>query len=108
DSAAGLGLDVTRTKLLVLVVGVLLSAAATAVAGPVAFVAFLAGAIARRAGRGRAPVTTAALVGVLIMLGAQLVSASLPDNVALPVGVVTGMLGAPFLLILVVATHRRG
>jgi iron complex transport system permease protein len=41
-------------------------------------------------------------------LGAEFVAANLVPDTALPVGVVTGALGAPFLLWLLVATNRVG
>ncbi len=108
DTAAGLGLRVDRTRLGLLLVAVLLSAVATAVAGPVAFVAFLSGPIARRLCRGRVSLTVSALVGSLIVLGAHLAGMNLPLDVELPVGVITGALGAPFLLYLLVIAHREG
>lgn len=108
DSAAGLGLNVARTKLLVLMIGVLLSAVATAAAGPVAFVAFLSGPISRRLHRGRVSLTVAALTGILIVLCAQLAGAVIAPEASIPVGVITGVLGAPALVVLVVVAHRQG
>ena len=48
DAAAGLGIRVAATRLGLVLTAVALAAVATAAAGPVAFVAFLAGPIARR------------------------------------------------------------
>ncbi len=48
DAAAGLGVRVGAARLAVVITAVGLAAVATAAAGPVAFVAFLAGPIARR------------------------------------------------------------
>ena len=69
DSAASLGVPVERTRLLCITTAVVLIAFATAASGPIAFVAFLSGPIARRiAGPGRAPLIPAALVGALLVL----------------------------------------
>ncbi|WP_235563909.1 FecCD family ABC transporter permease [Arthrobacter sp. Soil763] len=110
DTAAALGLGVGATRLAVVVTAVGLSAVATAAAGPVAFVAFLAGPIARRFVR-RPSLPAAALTGVLIVLAADFLAANLAplllDGTVLPVGVVTGAMGAPFLLWLLVTANRK-
>jgi len=107
DPAAGLGVDVGRARLVLLLVGVGLAAVATAAAGPVAFVAFVSGPIARRLLRGRVSLVASGLVGAAVVLSADFVAHNLVPGVTLPVGVVTGALGAPFLLALIVASNRR-
>ncbi|HET7684337.1 MAG TPA: iron chelate uptake ABC transporter family permease subunit, partial [Marmoricola sp.] len=104
DTAAGLGVGRRHADAL-LVAGVLLVALAVAAAGPVAFVAFLAGPIARALNGGRSTLAGAALAGAAIVVGADHVAAYLIPDVNLPVGVVTGAFGAPFLLWLL-ATGR--
>ncbi|WP_206518047.1 iron ABC transporter permease [Rhodococcus sp. X156] len=108
DTAAGLGVPVARARLLLLLIGVALAAVATAAAGPVAFVAFLAGPIARRLLGGRVALPVAAAVGALIVLTGDYVAANLLPGAAVPVGVVTGALGAPFLLYLLITANRVG
>jgi iron complex transport system permease protein len=97
DAAAGLGVPPRRTDLLLLA-AVVLTAVAVAAAGPVAFVSFLAGPISRALNAGRTTVMGAALAGAAIVVAADYVAAYLVVDVKLPVGVVTGALGAPFLL----------
>ncbi|MET3176232.1 UNVERIFIED_ORG: iron complex transport system permease protein [Arthrobacter sp. UYCu721] len=110
DAAAGLGIRVGFTRLAVVVTAVALAAVATAAAGPVSFVAFLAGPIARRFTR-KASLPASALVGALIVLTADYAAANLAplllDGTVLPVGVITGGLGAPFLLWLLVTANRK-
>ncbi|WP_395939860.1 FecCD family ABC transporter permease [Arthrobacter sp. CAN_C5] len=108
DTAASLGLRVEPSRLGLITVGVALAAVATAAAGPVAFVAFLAGPIARRLVKGAVSLTAAGLVGAVIVLAADFVAANMIPGVSLPVGVVTGVLGAPFLLWLLVTANRSG
>lgn len=108
DAAAGLGVRVEKSRLLLVLTGVALAAVATAAAGPVAFIAFLSGPIARRMVGGKASLTAAALVGALIVLAADFVAANMIPGVSLPVGVITGALGAPFLLWLLVSANRNG
>ncbi|WP_254919166.1 iron chelate uptake ABC transporter family permease subunit [Oceanicola sp. 22II-s10i] len=106
DTAAALGVPLTRDKALIVMAAVGLIAVATAMAGPVSFVAFLSGPIALRiAGPGRAPLVPAALTGaLLVVLGDFAGQHLLPGRY--PVGVVTGALGAPFLIYLIVRAHR--
>lgn len=106
DTAAGLGLAVPRTRIALVLVGVLLSALTVAVIGPLAFVAFLAGPIARLLA-GRPSFTLSALVGAVIVLAADVAAQNLFGRIELPAGVVTGALGAPFLLWML-ARSRRG
>ena len=108
DTAAGLGLRVEASRLGLLAAGVALAAVATAAAGPVSFIAFLSGPIARRLLGGRQSLAASALVGAVIVLAADFVGANLVPGVSLPVGVVTGALGAPFLLWLLVTSNRVG
>jgi iron complex transport system permease protein len=106
DLATGLGVGPRRTDL-VLLMAVLLVALAVAVAGPVSFVAFLSGPIARALNGGRRTLLGAGLVGALIVVAAEYPADYLFPDVNYPVGVVTGALGAPFLLWLL-ATGRAG
>ncbi len=108
DAAAGLGLRVEASRLGLMTTAVALAAVATAAAGPVASVAFLSGPIARRLLGNRASLAMAALVGAVIVLGADFVAANLVPGTSLPVGVVTGALGAPFLLWLLATANRSG
>jgi iron complex transport system permease protein len=108
DVASGLGVRADPSRLGLMVLAVALSAVATATVGPVAFVAFLSGPIARRLLGGAVSLLTAALTGAVIVLGAEFVAANLVPGTALPVGVVTGALGAPFLIWLLVAGGRVG
>ena len=106
DTAAGLGVRPRRTQA-VLVLGVVLVAVGVAAAGPVAFVAFLAGPIARALNQGRVTLVGAGLVGALVLVvGDHAAAYAIPDT-NLPVGVVTGAMGAPFLLLLL-ARGRSG
>lgn len=97
DTATSLGLSVPRTRIALILVAVTLSALTVAVTGPLSFVAFLAGPIARMlAGRPSFPL--AAAVGAAIVLVADIAGQNLFGATELPAGVITGALGAPFLL----------
>ncbi|QOD93734.1 iron ABC transporter permease [Chryseoglobus sp. 28M-23] len=107
DTARALGGRPVATRVLAIAGSSILAAIAVAVTGPIAFVAFVSGPLARRM-RGRGPaLATAALTGALIVLAADLVSQNLlPGSLRPPVGLITGALGAPFLLWILVRGER--
>ncbi|MGO1509683.1 MAG: FecCD family ABC transporter permease, partial [Actinomycetales bacterium] len=108
DAARALGVRVERTRLVVVVAAVGLIAFATAAAGPIAFVAFLAGPIAARlVGPGRSLLVPAALVGAVLVLVADL-AGQYAFGTRFPAGIVTGALGAPYLVYLIVRSNRAG
>ncbi|GAB3387490.1 iron ABC transporter permease [Humibacter soli] len=108
DSATALGVRVSTTRVLAMISAVVLLAIATSAAGPIAFVAFMAGPIAARlVGPGRSPLLPAGLVGALLVMVADLVGQFAFDG-RYPVGVVTGVLGAPYLVVLLTRMNRSG
>ncbi|MGM1060095.1 FecCD family ABC transporter permease [Saccharothrix sp. Mg75] len=105
-SALGVRLDVTRVVVIVCAVG--LVSFATAATGPIAFVAFLSGPIAARlVGPSGSLMLPAALVGALLVLVGDF-SGQFLLGARYPVGVVTGVLGAPYLIYLIIRTNRAG
>ncbi len=108
DTAAALGVNVPLTRIAVIIGAVGLIAMATAVTGPISFVAFLSGPIAARiVGPRGSLLIPAALVGALLVLASDYAGQFLLPS-RYPVGVVTGALGAPFLIYLVVRANRTG
>ncbi|MDX2401748.1 iron chelate uptake ABC transporter family permease subunit [Streptomyces microflavus] len=108
DTASALGVRVERTRITVIVAAVGLIAFATAAAGPIAFVAFLSGPIAARiVGAGGSLLVPAGLVGSLLVLVADF-TGQFAFGERYPVGVVTGVLGAPYLIYLIIRTNRAG
>lgn len=98
-----------RVRLALIATAVVLAAMATAAAGPIGFIALVAPQITRRLLAGR-PVTLgpAAATGALLVTGADLVARLLFAPTELPVGAVTGVLGAPVLLYLLARANRIG
>ncbi|MBB4930620.1 iron complex transport system permease protein [Lipingzhangella halophila] len=109
DAARALGASVQACRLGLLVAAVALAAVATAAAGPVAFVAFFSGPIARQlVGNNGVALVPAAFVGAVVVLASDFVAQHALESVQLPVGVVTAMIGAPYLLWLLATTNRVG
>jgi iron complex transport system permease protein len=108
EAAATLGVDTNRTRLVMMLGSVFLVAVATSATGPISFVAFLSGPIAKRfAGTGRSAVLPAGFTGAALVLGADLIGQFAFDT-RFPVGVITGILGAPYLLFLLIRMNRTG
>ncbi|WP_029289635.1 iron chelate uptake ABC transporter family permease subunit [Cellulomonas sp. HZM] len=108
DASTALGVPADRTRLQLLVVAVALVSVGTAAAGPIAFVAFLSGPIAHRLVRGSGPLLwPSALVGALLVVVGDFAGQHLLGT-RFPVGVVTGVLGAPYLLWLLARANRSG
>lgn len=108
DTAAALGVRIGLTRITVMVCAVGMIAVATAVTGPIAFVAFLSGPIAARViGPSGSLLLPSALIGAcLVLVGDYIGQFLLPGRY--PVGVVTGALGAPYLIYLIIRVNRRG
>ncbi|TLS48911.1 iron ABC transporter permease [Paenibacillus antri] len=108
QSAASLGVSTDKTRIALIFSSVCMIAIATATTGPIAFVAFLSGPIAKRlVGVGFSNAIPAGLVGVVLVLAADLVG-QFAFEVRFPVGVITGILGAPYLIYLLIRMNRKG
>lgn len=108
DSAAALGTHLGRTRIAIIIGAVGLIAFATAVAGPIAFVAFLSGPIASRIiGNNGSLLVPSALIGAMLVLAGDYCGQFLLPG-RFPVGVVTGALGAPYLIYLIIRANRSG
>ncbi|ACZ30480.1 transport system permease protein [Xylanimonas cellulosilytica DSM 15894] len=99
DLAAGLGVRVERTRLLGVVLGVVLTGAAVAATGPLAFVALAAPQVVRRLTRQTGvPVGGAFLVGGTLLVLADLLAQNVDLGLRTPVGTVTALLGGLYLI----------
>ncbi|KQW02116.1 iron chelate uptake ABC transporter family permease subunit [Streptomyces sp. Root369] len=109
DVSNALGVSVERVRLLLLVAAVLLTAGATAAAGPVSFVALTAPQLARRLTRSPGPNLVPSLcMGATLLVTADWVSQKVFGADQLPVGVVTGVVGGVYLLWLLVTERKAG
>lgn len=103
-----LGAKVTILRLFLIFFAILLIAFATSVTGPIASVAFLSGSIAAKlCGKGQTNMLSSAFLGAILVSGSDLIGQFLLPS-RYPVGVVTGMLGAPYLLFLLLYTNKKG
>ncbi|MGW7043031.1 FecCD family ABC transporter permease [Streptomyces avermitilis] len=109
DVSYALGVRVERVRLLLLLSAVLLTAGATAAAGPVGFVALTAPQLARRLTRSPGPnLIPSMCMGATLLIVADWASQRAFGADQLPVGVVTGVLGGGYLLWLLVTERKAG
>lgn len=99
DAASQLGIGAERTRLVMVLAAVGLTAIATAAAGPIAFIALAGPQLARRLTRSPdVPIVAGALMGMVLLLTADLISQRFPLNLSMPIGSTTGLLGGAYLL----------
>jgi iron complex transport system permease protein len=107
DSASSLGVRLQPVQLLTLVAAVGLAAVAVSAVGPLAFVALVVPQIALRlTGGSRPPMLASMTIGAALVVGADLVT-RVVIPFALPAGLVTAALGAPYLIWLLLRTNRK-
>ncbi|QAY71467.1 FecCD family ABC transporter permease [Xylanimonas protaetiae] len=110
DVATALGQDVRTTRGLAAVAVVLLAGVSTALAGPVALVGLVVPHAARRlVGTDYRRLTpVAALLGPVVLLGADVIGRLVVPNAELEAGVVAAFLGAPVLVAVARGRHVAG
>lgn len=106
-TASGLGVNVKRRRLEVLLLSVALTGLAVAVAGPVGMVGLIGPEIARSLSSSRSvPVLAATLAGALVMVLADLAGRTLLAPIEIPVGIVTAVVGGPWLIWILMRPQR--
>jgi iron complex transport system permease protein len=103
DVAAGLGQNVARTRILAATAMTVLIGAAVAATGPIAFVGLMVPHAARAlVGTGhRVLLACSALLGPVVLLGADIMGRVITSPAEVHAGVITALLGAPILIALV-------
>jgi iron complex transport system permease protein len=111
DMAAGLGLPVFRTRFVLFVLSIGMTATVVAVAGPIGFVALIAPHMTRyllRTTDSRQVLPVSALMGAVLLLASDLIAREIFKPAELPVGLILTLVGSPIaLLLLRRAMHER-
>lgn len=110
DQAESLGLSLQRMRVISLFRASLLTAAATAFAGPIGFIGLVGPHIARLllGEDHRYFLPGAALVGALLLSLASIAAKTAFPGILVPVGLVTALLGLPAFVALVILQRRGG
>jgi iron complex transport system permease protein len=106
--AIALGTRLKLTRILGLALSVLLTGLAVSVCGPVGLIALLAPEFARTVSRpGKVPLTASALAGASFMVIADLLGRTLFSPLEIPVGIITAIVGSPYLLWILLKPSKR-
>ena len=98
EAARGLGVNVERSRVVLVALGVVLVSMTVVAVGPVGFVALTAPQIARRLARAASPpLVCSALTGAVLMLASDLAAQRLVPGTSLPVGIMTAAIGGTYL-----------
>jgi len=102
DEATSLGLKVTQTRLLLIVVASLATAAAVAVSGLIAFVGLIVPHTIRMifGASNRVVVPLSFFLGGIYLTACDVLARTLMSPAELPIGVVTAFFGAPFFILI--------
>lgn len=104
----GLGANIKHIRIIALTLCITLTGLAVAVAGPVGLVALVGPEIARVLARYRGiPLVSSALTGALVMILADLFGRTVLSPIELPVGIVTAVIGGPYLIWILVRRSSR-
>ncbi|MDX2392699.1 MULTISPECIES: iron chelate uptake ABC transporter family permease subunit [unclassified Streptomyces] len=107
-TATALGVNVGATRTALLVISVALAAFATAVTGPIWFVALAAPQLARKLSRSSGPaLMPSAAMGAVLLAGSDLAVQRIFSPALLPVGTATGTVGGLYLIWLLVMESRK-
>ena len=109
ESAEGLGVNVERTRIIILTVTALISSAIICFTGVIGFVGLVAPHIVRLliGNDARFLMPASGLFGAVFLLGADIVALKLIEPAVIPVGIVTSFAGGPLLLYLIIRKQRE-
>lgn len=100
--ATGLGVEISRERIFLIVIAVALAASSVSVSGEIAFLGLLAPHIARAlvGPRHQIFLPVAALLGAFLLLSADTIGRVILDPMGVPAGIVMACIGAPYFLYL--------
>jgi len=109
ETAKSLGVDVERTRMISMMLASLITASIICFTGTIGFVGLVAPHITRMVigGDHRFLLPGSALVGALILLGADTLARTVLAPVILPVGIMTSFLGVPFFVYLFIQRRKE-
>ncbi len=105
-TATGLGINVPRLRIALLLLATLLASVAVAVVGVMGFIGLMAPHIARRlvGGSHRLMLPVAALTGMLLVVLADGIGRAIAPPVEVSAGIIAALIGAPFFIYIMLTT----
>jgi len=109
ERARSLGVDVHRLRQKIFIIISLLTAGAVAFVGTIGFVGLVAPHVARMlVGEDqRLLIPASGIIGAIVMIGASIASKLLSPGAIVPIGIVTAIIGVPFLFALILFGKKR-
>ncbi len=109
ETAHSLGVNVERVRMRTLIFAALLTASVTAFCGIIGFVGLVSPHITRMiiGGDNRYVIPGSALVGGMLLLGADTVARTILAPMILPVGIMTALVGVPFFMFLFMRKRKE-
>jgi iron complex transport system permease protein len=109
ETAHSLGINVERVRMRTLIFAALLTASVTAFCGIIGFVGLVSPHITRMVigGDNRYVIPGSALVGGILLLGADTVARTILAPMILPVGIMTALVGVPFFMFLFIRKRKE-
>ncbi|MFH0887447.1 MAG: iron ABC transporter permease [bacterium] len=109
ETAVSLGIEVERSRTILLVVGSLLAAAAVSLVGIIGFVGLIVPHILRLifGTNHRVLVPLSIIGGALLLVVSDLISRMVVSPTELPIGIITAFIGAPFFIYLLRRRRKR-
>lgn len=103
DAAKSMGVNVERTRILLMLVSSLLTATIVCFTGTIGFIGLVGPHIARMVigGDNRFVIPAAGIIGGLLLVLSDVVAMNILSPIILPIGIVTSMLGTPVFLYLI-------
>ena len=108
DAVKSMGVNVERTRIVLMLVSSLLTATIVCFTGTIGFVGLVGPHIARMVigGDNRFVIPAAGIIGGLLLVLSDIVAMNILSPIVLPIGVVTSMLGTPVFLHLIFKRQR--
>lgn len=108
ETAQGLGINVARTRLVLLMLAALSTGAAVSIAGPIGFVGLVVPHMLRLVvgPDHRLLMPVSALGGAVFLVATDTLARTIIQPTELQVGIITNLLGAPFFLVLLYRNRR--
>jgi iron complex transport system permease protein len=109
ETAKSLGVNVSRTRMISMLCASLLTAVVVALIGIIGFIGLLAPHMVRRliGGDNRFLIPGSALVGGMLLMGADTIARTVVSPLILPVGIVTSFLGGPLFIYLLIRGYHK-
>ncbi|MCT4562718.1 MAG: iron ABC transporter permease [Maledivibacter sp.] len=109
DAAKSLGVDVERTRIILMIVAALITSTTICFTGTIGFVGLLAPHITRMiiGGDNRFIVPVSGIVGALLLSVSDTLAMNIISPVVIPIGVMTSFMGVPLFIYLIIKMRRN-